>query len=262
MTDSAGAESDSAAGPAHDFAAVVRAIEPEARRLIAREAPQTRSALLPILHAFQGVEGWVSPGALVQTAAWLELPVSVVESTASFYTLFFRKPVGRFMLQPCRNLSCTLRGAEEIMAHFRMRLGIENLETTPDGTFSYEEVECLAKCDRAPCMQVNLEFVYDLTPEKIDAMLEAMRVGSYDVAPAPQTAMPERSWHVGQEPNRRSPGGREVSHPNAPGGIGDASGRAMLERLHADRTPVNARPTSERLLRDGAPPARDTNGAH
>ena len=74
---------------------------------------------------------------------------AVVESTVSFYTLFYRKPVGKYMLQVCRNLSCIINGAEEIMAYFRERLGIGHLETTADGLFSYEEVECLAACDRA-----------------------------------------------------------------------------------------------------------------
>ena len=245
-----------------DFASTLARVAPEAERLIAMYAPETRSAMLPILHAFQDVDGWLSPEAIAQTGAWLGLPQSVVESTASFYTLFFRKPVGRYMLQSCRNLSCLLNGSDAINAYFREKLGVGNLETTADGVFSYEEVECLAKCDRAPCMQVNLEFVYDLTPEKIDAMIAEMRAGTYATPPLPQTAAPERTWHVGQEPQRRSPGARNVSHPNAPGGIGDASGRAMLQRIEADRTPTTIRPTSERLVRDGAPPARENDGAH
>ncbi len=76
------------------------------------------------------------------------------------------------MLQVCRGLACSINGAEDIMAYFREKLGVGHLETTPDGLFSYEEVECLAACDRATCMQVNLEFVYDLTPQKIDEMLD------------------------------------------------------------------------------------------
>ena len=91
------------------------------------------------------------------------------------------------MLQVCRNLSCIINGAEEIMAYFREQLGVGHLETTADGLFSYEEVECLAACDRAPCMQVNLRFKYDLTPKMIDDMLAAMRAGTYDVKPRPQT---------------------------------------------------------------------------
>jgi len=235
-----------------DFAAIAREVEPEAQRLIASyPAGQVRSAMLPILHAFQNIEGWVSPEAMTQTAAWLGEPVSVVESTASFYTLFHRRPVGRYMLQPCRNLSCIVNGAGAIMARFRERLGIGHLETTPDGLFSYEEAECLAACDRAPCMQVNLQFVYDLTTEKVDAMLQSMREGTFDVPPLPQSAPPGRSWHVGQE-GAKSPGARGVSSPNDPGGLGDRTGVGMIERLTRDAYPVTVRPTKERLVVDGA----------
>jgi len=235
-----------------DFAATAREVEPEAQRLIASYPPgQARSAMLPILHAFQNVEGWVSPEAMTQTAAWLDEPLSVVESTASFYTLFHRRPVGRYMLQPCRNLSCIINGAGEIMARFRERLGAEHLETTPDGLFSYEEAECLAACDRAPCMQVNLQFVYDLTLEKVDAMLEAMRAGTYDVPPLPQSARPGRDWRVTQE-GAKAPGARGVPSPNDPGGLGDKTGVEMIERLTRDDYPVTVRPTKERLVVDGS----------
>ncbi len=236
-----------------DFAAVVARVEPVAQELIAQYPPAgARSALLPILHEFQDVEGWLSPEALAQAALWVDVPLSVVESTASFYTLFHRRPVGRYMLQPCRNLSCTLNGASEILAHFRERLGVAHLQTTADGLFSYEEAECLAACDRAPCMQVNLEFVFDLTKEKVDAMLQAMRDGTFEVPPLPQTARPGASWHVTADSGKRSPGAVGVSNPNDPGGLGDASGVAMIERLAHDPYPVEARPTHERLVRDGA----------
>ena len=129
----------------------------------------------------------------------LDLSLAVVESTVSFYTLFYRKPVGKYMLQVCRGLACTLNGAEDIMAYFREQLGIGHLETTDDGLFSYEEVECLAACDRATCMQVNLNFVYDLTPAMIDDMLVAMRAGKYAVAPLPQTQAPPKTWTLRQD---------------------------------------------------------------
>jgi hypothetical protein len=145
------------------------------------------------------------------------------------------------------------------MRYFREKLGIANLETTADGTFSYEEVECLAACDRAPCMQVNLEFLYDLTPQKIDEMIAAMHAGTFEVPPLPQSVAPGPNWHVGQDPAKRSPGAQGVTNPNAPGGIGDASGRRMLERLAADPGPVAARPTSERAIAEG--PARGS-GSH
>jgi hypothetical protein len=181
----------------------------------------------------------------------LSVPLSTVESTASFYTLFFRRPVGRYVLQVCRNLSCSLNGASEIMAHFRERLGIGHTQTTADGFFSYEEVECLAACDRAPCMQVNLEFFYDLTRDDVDAMLAAMRSGSFSVAPLPQSAVPGLDWAVGQDHGRKSAGARGVSSPNDPGGMGDSSGVIMIERLARDPAPIVARPTRERLVLEG-----------
>ncbi|GAC1397557.1 MAG: NADH-quinone oxidoreductase subunit NuoE [Vulcanimicrobiaceae bacterium] len=244
-----------------NVAAIVARVLPEANRLIAQyPAGQARSALLPILHAFQDVEGWVSPEALAQTAAWIDVPLSVVESTASFYTLFHRRPVGRYMLQPCRNLSCAINGAGPVMKRFRERLGIGHLQTTDDGLFSYEEAECLAACDRAPCMQVNLEFVYDLTPDKVDALIDAIRAGTFDVPPLPQTTAPGRDWHVSQEATSKSPGARGVPDPNNSGGYGDATGTRMIERLARDSHPVDVRPTSERLVADGktrlsAPPS-------
>jgi NADH-quinone oxidoreductase subunit E len=236
-----------------DFAAIVAKVEPEARRLIASYPQgQERSALLPILHAFQNAEGWTSPEAMAQTAQWVNVPLSVVESTASFYTLFHRRPVGRYMLQPCRNLSCIINGAGPVMKHFREQLGVGHNETTPDGMFSYEEAECLAACDRAPCMQVNLEFVYDLTTEKVDAMLAAMRAGTYETPPLPQSATPGPNWAVSQDVRPKSFGAQNVSQPNDPGGIGDASGQSMIARLKKDAYPVEVRPSKERLIADGA----------
>jgi hypothetical protein len=188
---------------------------------------------------------------MAAAAEWLGLPLSTVESTASFYTLFFRRPVGKYMLQVCRNLSCSLNGASEVMAHFRKRLGIGHLQTTADGVFSYEEVECLAACDRAPCMQVNLEFVYDLTIADVDALIDALRSGTYGVAALPQSAVPGADWHVGQDTGRKSFGARGVSSPNDPGGMGDPSGVSMIERLGRDPAPIDARPTRERLVREG-----------
>ena len=152
------------------------------------------------------------------------------------------------MLQVCRNLSCSINGAEEIMTYFRERLGIDHLETTDDGLFSYEEVECLAACDRAPCMQVNLEFVFDLTPAMIDDMLAAMRGGSYPVAPLRQTRKPGRTWHIEADTGFKSPGGRGVSNPNNAGGVGDRSGIVMFDRVVNDAAVVGR--TRERLAHE------------
>ena len=219
----------------------------EAKEILARyEDP--RSATLQIIWRFQAEEGYVSADAMKQTAEWVGVPLAVVESTVSFYTLLFRKPVGKYMLQVCRNLSCSINGAEDIMAYFREQLGIGHLETTADGLFSYEEVECLAACDRAPCMQVNLDFVYDLTPKMIDDMLAAMRGGTYDVPPMAQTKKPERTWSVPKDTVPKSPGAQHVPNPNDPGGIGDRSGVIMLDRFVRD---VPSDRSRERLVKDG-----------
>jgi NADH-quinone oxidoreductase subunit E len=241
-----------ATGEGRDFAATAARVEPIAKRIMAYPLANVRSALIPVLHEFQNVEGWVSPEAIALTAEWIGEPISVVESTASFYTLFHRRPVGRYMLQPCRNLSCLINGAGAVMAHFREQLGVGHLQTTDDGLFSYEEAECLAACDRAPCMQVNLQFVYDLTKEKVDEMLAAMRAGTYDVPALPQSAKPGKDWKVASATDRKSPGAQGVSNPNDPGGLGDASGVRMIERLAKTPYPIEVRPTKERLVADGA----------
>lgn len=183
-------------GAQSDFEALAARLKPEADALIT-QYPQSRSALLPIIHLFQQEQGYVSLEATEQTARWLGLTLAEVEATISFYTLFFRRPIGKYLVQPCRGLSCIINGAYDIMAYMREKLGLEHLGTSSDGLFSYEEVECLAACDRAPCMQVNFEFRYDLTKARIDAMLEAMRSGTFEVPRLAQTCVPPRTWVEG-----------------------------------------------------------------
>lgn len=238
-----------------DFEALASELKPQCEALIA-QYEEKRSALLPMMHLFQERQGYVSHDAMRFAARLLDLSPAVVESTISFYTLFFRKPVGKYMLQVCRGLMCELRGAEKIMAYFREKLGIGHLETTADGLFSYEEVECLAACDRATCMQVNLEFVYDLTPQMIDEMIDAMRAGAYGVKPMAQTLQPERTWKVKQDAQvadgRKSPGTMTSTQPNNAGGLGDSSGVIMLDRFVTKDVSFVGR-TRERTVRDARP---------
>jgi NADH-quinone oxidoreductase subunit E len=241
--------------PGNAFDELYAKVKPECEALIGLYE-DSRSALIPMTHLFQEHEGWTSPNALAAVAYLLKLPLAVVESTISFYTLFYRRPVGKYMLQVCRNLSCMLNGAEEIMAYFREQLGLGHLQTTDDGLFSYEEVECLASCDRAPCMQVNLRFKYDLTPKMVDDMLFAMRAGTYDVKPRPQTKAPARSWKVDAESGRKSAGGVGVSNPDNAGGVGDRSGVIMLDRIVND--PAFAARSRERLAHE--PQLRPSTG--
>ncbi len=219
---------------AEDFAALLERLRPEFEALIA-QYEHKRSALLPIMHVFQKHQGFISLDAMNATAQMLEMTPAEVEAVVSFYTLLYRRPVGKYMLQVCRGLACTINGAEDIMAYFREKLGVGHLQTTPDGVFSYEEVECLAACDRATCMEVNLEFVYDLTPQKIDEMLAAIRAGSYPVEPMAQTQTPGQTWKTLADAEiakgRKSPGAVAVENPDNPGGLGDASGTIMLDHL-------------------------------
>jgi len=217
-----------------EFPALLERLRPQCERIIA-QYEQKRSALLPIMHLFQEHEGFVSPEAMRVTADMLGVTPAVVESTVSFYTLLFRKPVGTYIVQVCRGLACTINGAEDVMRMFREKLGVKHLETTADGIISYEEVECLAACDRATCGQVNLEFIYDLDEKQIDDMIAAMRAGTYRVPPMVQMEQPQRTWSIVQDVDvsrgRKSRGATDVPQPDNPGGIGDASGVIMLDRI-------------------------------
>ncbi len=235
-----------------DFSALSNKLKPKCDVLIARYE-QPRYALLPKMHLFQDEQGYVSQEAMQFAADRLDLTTAEVEATVSFYSLFFRKPVGKYMLQVCRGLMCELRGAEAILAYFREKLGVGHLETTGDGVFSYEEVECLAACDRATCMQVNLEFVYQLTPAMIDDMIAGMRAGTYPVKPMAQTAQPGRTWKVNADSEigtgGKSPGTRTSSEPNNAGGVGDSSGIIMLDCFVTTDISFTGR-SRARLVRD------------
>lgn len=231
-----------------NFPQLLERLRPQCEEIISRYE-HSRSALLPLIHLFQEHEGYASAQAQCAVAEMLQLTPAVVESTVSFYTLFFRKPVGRYMLQVCRGLACSINGAEDVMKYFRSKLGIGHLQTTDDGMFSYEEVECLAACDRAACMQVNLDFVYDLTPQMIDEMIDAMRGGAYPVAAMAQTDQPSRTWKVLQD-TQVSHGGKSLGaldqpNPNNGGGI-DKDGVIMIDRILTQEARFKGR-TKERL---------------
>jgi NADH-quinone oxidoreductase subunit E len=235
-----------------NFPALLARLRPECEAIIAQYEHE-RSALLPIMHLFQRHEGYVSLQAMQATAEMLHLTPAEVEGTVSFYTLLFRRPVGKYVLQVCRGLACSINGAPEVMTAFRKELGVGSLGTTGDGMFSYEEVECLAACDKPTCMQVNLEFVYGVTPEKVGDLIRELRSGTSAVEPMVQTEPPPSTWAIAQDAQvaggRKSPGARGVSHPDNPGGVGDASGIIMLDRIVAGNIDFYER-TSERAVRD------------
>jgi NADH-quinone oxidoreductase subunit E len=117
--------------------------------------PERSAALLPVLRAVQEESGWVSPEAEVWVAAKLGIRPIQVREVLSFYSMFRRKPAGKTTIQVCRNLSCTLAGAEDILGFLREKLRVGPDGTTPDGRITLVTVECLGNCDQAPCLQID-----------------------------------------------------------------------------------------------------------
>jgi len=143
-------------------------------QLIARY-PLKRSALVPLLLYAQDEVGHVSEEVIAEVARRVDVrPIEVVE-TISYYSMLHRHPVGKYHVQVCKGISCMLRGADETFAHCAKKLGIGHKQTTPDGLFSLEEVECLGACCGAPAMQVNYDYYENLSPEKIDALIEELK---------------------------------------------------------------------------------------
>ena len=125
--------------------------------------PIKRAAIMPTLWLAQEEFGWLSPEVLEYVAGLLELSPAYTASVASFYTMYYRQPMGRHHVQVCTNLSCALVGADRIVDCLRTRLGIEVGQTTADGKFSLSAVECLASCGTAPMMQINDDYCENLT---------------------------------------------------------------------------------------------------
>jgi NADH-quinone oxidoreductase subunit E len=157
--------------------------------------PQHRSAVMPALDLAQEEVGYLTPEAMSEVAAALQLDPGYVEGVATFYTLFHLQPVGKHRFYVCTNLSCTLRGANEIVEHLKGAIGVhEPEEVSKDGFFSYEEVECLGACEYAPVMRLDHRYEKDLTNQKIDSLIalrRSARVESpHPAAPAAQPTSP------------------------------------------------------------------------
>ena len=127
--------------------------------------------ILPALWAVQKAHGWISSERAQAVADLLGVPRAWIDEVLSFYVLFHTEPVGEHVIWLCRNISCVLRGYEEIRAHLEARLGIREGETTPDGRFTLLSNECLGACGGAPMMQVDDRYYEDLTPKRVDEIL-------------------------------------------------------------------------------------------
>jgi len=137
--------------------------------------PARQARLLTALYIAQEQKGYLTPEALERVARRLGLPLASVYGTTSFYTLFHTRPVGRYLLQVCRGLSCYLAdGAERLVDYLQRKLGIQVGETTADGLFTLETVQCLASCGTAPAMRVNDELYENLTTAKVDLLIDEL----------------------------------------------------------------------------------------
>jgi len=138
--------------------------------------PYAQASLLPVLWMVQEKEGWISEDSMKHAGDLLNVPYEHVLGVVTFYTMFNKKPRGKYHLQICTNVSCMLRGGYELFRHAAEKLGISNNETTADGMFTIEEVECLGSCGTAPMMQVNnREYYENLDLEKFSAIIEKFK---------------------------------------------------------------------------------------
>lgn len=140
-------------------------------------AGKQKSALLPLLHLVQAEFLWVPTSAMDQVAAYLNIQPIEVYEVATFYTMYFLKPQGKYALEVCRTGPCCLVGAEKILSHLEDKLGVKEGEVTADGLFSFRGVECLAACGFGPVLQISPEYTFyeNLTTESVDKLIEDLK---------------------------------------------------------------------------------------
>lgn len=137
--------------------------------------PTTEALLLPALHIAQREFGYIYPEVEICVAEYLNLPVTQVHAVSTFYTMYNKKPVGKYHVQVCTNIACSLLGADHLTDYIAKKLGIERGETTKDGLFTLQEVECLGSCGTAPVMQINDDYYENLTEKKVDEILDGLK---------------------------------------------------------------------------------------
>jgi NADH-quinone oxidoreductase E subunit len=134
--------------------------------------PQKKAALLPVLHLVQQEVGYISASEEKQVADLLEIKPIQVREVVTFYTMYNREPVGKYHIQVCSNLTCSMLGAQPLIEYLKEKLGIELGETTEDKRYTLSTVECLGACEHAPCMMVNFDYYGDLDKKTLDEILD------------------------------------------------------------------------------------------
>ncbi len=140
-----------------------------------KKYPHQQAALMGVLWLAQNKFGWISADVMKYVSELLDVPLSTVEGVVSFYTMYHKKQPGKYHVQVCTNVSCILRGGQEIYEHISNKLQLNNNETSSDGKFSLEEVECMGACGGAPMIAINEDFYENLTIEKVDEILDSLK---------------------------------------------------------------------------------------
>jgi NADH-quinone oxidoreductase subunit E len=165
--------------------------------LIIARYPRSRSAVMPLLHYVQALDGYVTPRGIEKIAELLSISTAEVTAVSSFYTQYRTEPAGEYHVGVCINTLCAVMGGDEIYKSLEDHLGIKNHETTADGQVSIERIECNAACDYAPVVMVNWEFYDNQTPQSVKDLVDSARIGN----PTPPTRGPKtlRTWKQNSE---------------------------------------------------------------
>lgn len=174
-------------------------------RDIAARYPAARSAVMPALYIAQQEEGYITHEALQAVAETIGLTLDDVESIATFYTMYYQQPPGKKIIKVCTSISCYLRNCDALVSHLEQRLGMKRGETTADGNYTLMAVECLASCGTAPVLQVNDEFVENVTLEMADALVDAWN-RELGAAASPQSTAGQDGWRGNATENESKTG--------------------------------------------------------
>ncbi|MPY94486.1 MAG: NADH-quinone oxidoreductase subunit NuoE [Acidimicrobiia bacterium] len=145
--------------------------------------PVAKSAVIPLCHLAQEQDGWLSEEAMTHIAELVDCTPAEVLGTASFYEMLKLEPVGRYLVNVCTQLPCMLLGADELLAHAEETLGVLPGQTTPDGLFTLEGVECVAACTEAPCLQLNYRYFHRVSPGDLDQLVSELRATGRTTVP-------------------------------------------------------------------------------
>ena len=158
--------------------------------------PIAKSATIPQLHLAQEQDGYVADDAMEHIAELVGTTPAQVLGTCTFYEMFKREPVGTYLVNICTNISCQIMGGEELLHHAEHTLGIKAGSTTPDGLFTIEDVECIAACTEAPCLQVNYRYRHKITLEEFDQLIEDLRASKLTDEIPPHGTLARTRQHI------------------------------------------------------------------